>query len=412
MARRPVRRRSFGRRRARHVHQMKAVGLTAPLHSVSTPVDGGSLRVLGSGEVAFQAILGRIRDAKKSVEIRAFLWRDDEAGNLLGEAVLAAADRGAKVVIHKDRIAAVYEYTGGNKQSFFHKRVDPIRGLQAWFLGAVYRAPGSFKQKPNELSQRVLQHPNIAVEHMRKRFDHSKVYIIDDHFLALGSMGIGDNHRHEWLDLMVEAEGAEHVARLKERMSGHDEFDPSRGIDFLVHSREAHRKKSCPMISHRLALIEAAQKSITVEMAYFSDRRFTAALARAVQRGVDVKVVTAESADVLANINRATCDTLMKVTGAPENLRIVLVPRMVHSKVVVIDHRWSDVGSANFTSLSHGVYDEINLYADCEPFARALEAEIEAHCMNGRLADSRLSYRKMYSGLERAIMAYQSRRGG
>ena len=393
-------------------HQTQALGLPAPLHSVSTPVDGGSLRVLGSGDVAFQAILGRIREANKSVESRAFLWRDDEAGNLLGEAVLQAADRGVQVIIHKDRIAAVYEYTGGNKQSFFHKRVDPIRGLQAWVLGAVYRAPGSFKQKPNEVAQRVLSHPNITVEHMRKRFDHSKVYIIDDRILALGSMGVGDNHRHEWIDVMVEAEGEQHVRRLKERMLGHDEFDPSRGIDFLVHSREAHRKKSCPMISHRLALIEGAQTSITVEMAYFNDRRFTAALARAVLRGGDVKVVTAESADVLATINRATCDTLMRLTGAPQNLTIVLVPRMVHSKVVVIDHRWADIGSANFTSLSHGVYDEINLYADCEPFARALEAEIETHCEDARVVDARLSYRKMFSGLERAIIAYQSRRGG
>jgi cardiolipin synthase len=247
---------------------------------------------------------------------------------------------------------------------------------------------------------------------MRKRFDHSKLYIVDDRFVALGSMGIGDNHRNDWLDVMVEAEGEEHVARLRERMRGLDEFDPSRGLDFLVHSREAHRKKSCPMISHRLALIDAAQQSITVEMAYFTDNRFTAALARAVQRGVEVKLVTADQADVLANINRATCDALMRLTGAPQNLTIVLVPRMVHSKVVVIDHRWSDVGSANFTSLSHGVYDEINLYADCEPFARSLEDEIDRHCDDGRVADARLSYRKMYSGLERAIIAYQSRRGG
>ncbi len=394
------------------MRQMQASSLPMALHSVSSPVDGGALRVLGSGDVAFQAILERIRGAQTSVEIRAFLWRDDEAGNLLGEAVLAAADRGAEVTIHKDRIAAVYEYTGGNKQSFFHKRVDPIRGFQAWFLGAVYRAPGSFKQRPNALADRILDHDKITVEHMRKRFDHSKIYIVDDRYVALGSMGIGDNHRHEWLDVMIEAEGPEHVARLRERMLGHDEFDPSRGLDFLVHSREAHRKKSCPMISHRLALIDAAQTSITVEMAYFTDNRFTAALARAVQRGVDVKLVTADQADVLANINRATCDVLMRLTGAPQNLTIVLLPRMVHSKVVVIDHRWSDVGSANFTSLSHGVYDEINLYADCEPFARDLEAEIDRHCDDGRIADSRLSYRKLYSGLERAIIAYQSRRGG
>jgi cardiolipin synthase len=391
---------------------MQPVGLPVQLHEASNPVEHAKLRVLGSGDVAFQAIVERVRTAERSVEIRAFLWRDDEAGNQLGEAVIEAADRGAKVTIHKDKIAAVYEYTGGNKQSFFHKRVDAVRGFQAWFLGTVYRAPGSFKQKPNALSARVLSHPNIRVEHLRKRFDHSKVYIVDDRYLMLGSMGVGDNHRHDWIDVMVEAEGPEHIARLRERMAGHDEFDPSRGLDFLVHSREAHRAKSCPMISHRLALIDAARISITVEMAYFTDRRFTAALARAVQRGVHVKLVTAELADVLGNMNRATFDALRRLTGAPANLEIVLLPRMVHSKVVVIDHRYSDVGSANFTPLSHGVYDEINLYADNETFARAIEAEIESHAVDGVLVDQKLRWRRVYSGLERAIMAYQSRRGG
>ena len=85
---------------------------------------------------------------------------------------------------------------------------------------------------------------------------------------------------------------------------------------------------------------------------------------------------------------------------------------MVHSKVVIIDHRWSDVGSANFTTLSHGVYDEIKLYADSPEFACALEAEIEIHCQDGWLAGQRVPYRRMYSVTERAIMAYQSRRGG
>ena len=415
MVRAPARRLSprwGGRKRARHARQLQATGLPMPLLTASQPAADGSLRVLGSGEVAFQQILARVRSAQKSVEIRAFLWRDDEAGNLLGEAVIAAAERGAKVMIHKDRIAAVYEYTGGNKQSFFHKRVDAIRGLQAWFLGAVYRAPGSFKQRPNALAERIVAHPNIIVEHHRKRFDHSKLYIVDDRYLALGSMGVGDNHRHDWIDLMVEAEGEAHVTRLRERMTGHDEFDPSRGVDFLVHSREAHRKNSCPMISHRLAMIDAAQASLTVEMAYLGDRRFTAALARAVQRGIEVKLVTADHADVLANINRATCDALMRVTGAPDNLSVVLLPRMVHSKAVIIDHRFVDVGSANFTSLSHGVYDEINLFADNERFARDLEAEIDRHCENGLVAGERLKHSRMYSGVERAIIAYQSRRGG
>jgi cardiolipin synthase len=386
-------------------------GLDLQAASVPHP-DGDNPRVLGTGERAIPHILERIAGARSSIDIRAFLWRDDEVGNLVASALLAAADRGVKVHIQKDRIAAVYEYSGGNKQSFFHKRIDPVRGFQAWFLGRVYRWPGSFKQRPNPVAEAMLAHPNITVDHRRKRFDHSKLFIIDDDTLILGSMGIGDNHRDEWVDMMIELDGAEHVARLRERMAGGDEFDPSRGVDFLVHSRDAYRPRTCPMLTHRLALIEAAKESLTVEMAYIGDQRFTQALARAVNRGVEVTLVTAWQADVLGNLGRATCDALMRLTGAPRNLTIVLLPRMVHSKVVVIDHRWVDVGSANFTPLSHGVFDEINLYADAAPFARAVEAEIARHCEEGRVVDQRLGYRRFHSQVERAIMLYQGRKGG
>ena len=179
--------RLWPRRRARRgLPAPAALGVDLLAHSRPLPDDAGP-RVVGTGEVAFQRIVERIGAATRSVDIRAFLWRDDDAGNLLGEAVLRAAERGAKVTIHKDRIAAVYEYAGGNKQSFFHKRVDPIRGVQAWFLGAVFKAKGSFKQKPNPLAAAVLDHPNITVEHLRKRFDHSKVYVVDDEWMCLGS---------------------------------------------------------------------------------------------------------------------------------------------------------------------------------------------------------------------------------
>ena len=406
---RPPRR--WGRRARRGLPSPTSLSVDLLANSQPLP-DGAGPRVVGTGDVAFQRIIERIRGATRSVDIRAFLWRDDDAGNLLGEAVLTAADRGAKVTIHKDRIAAVYEYAGGNKQSFFHKRVDPIRGMQAWFLGAVLRAKGSFRQKANPLSQAILAHPNITVEHLRKRFDHSKVYVVDDEWMCLGSMGIGDNHRHDWVDLMVELDGAEHISRLRQRMAGDDEFDPSRGLDFLVHSRAAHRPKTCPMLTHRLALIDSAKTALTVEMAYLGDVRFTRALIRAVQRGVTVTLVTAARADVLGNSNRATFETLRKQTGGPEHLRIVVLPRMVHSKAVVIDHRWVDIGSANFTRLSHGVYDEINLYADHAPFAVALEDEIARHAEEGELIAGKLALKAVRTQIERAVVAFQSRRGG
>ena len=39
-------------------------------------------------------------------------------------------------------------------------------------------------------------------------------------------------------------------------------------------------------------------------------------------------------------------------------------------------------------------------------------AQIARHCEDAQIAEQRLRYRKMYSGVERAIIAYQSRRGG
>jgi cardiolipin synthase len=212
--------------------------------------------------------------------------------------------------------------------------------------------------------------------------------------------------------MAVRIDGEDRVRRLRQRLSGEVSFDPDREIDFLTHSRETSPIGSCPMLGHRLALIDSAESSLVIAMAYWGDRRYTDALIRAVRRGVDVTLVTAGRADVLRDLGRGTCDTILRKTGAPPNLAVVFLPQMVHAKVVVRDGRWADIGSANFTTLSHGVYDEINVHVDDPVFARSVEQAIDAHCANGELASRRVDYRKLYFHIERAIVAYQGRKGG
>jgi phosphatidylserine/phosphatidylglycerophosphate/cardiolipin synthase-like enzyme len=79
---------------------------------------------------------------------------------------------------------------------------------------------------------------------------------------------------------------------------------------------------------------------------------------------------------------------------------------------VVADGEIADVGSANFTPLSHGVYDEINVYVRDAAFARRIEAAVRAQCEGGIVADRRVPYRKFHFQVERAIVAYQARKGG
>ncbi len=378
----------------------------------STPLSSSAVRVLDGGAEAFGAILAHLDRAKDSIYMRTFTWRDDETGNEIGEAVLRAASRGVSVHIKKDRVAAAYEYSAGNRQSFFHKKLDPGTRFQAWFLRQVYAGPAKIRPRRNPVSDAILTHPNINVEHAKKRFDHSKLFIFDEETIVLGSMGIGDDHRHDNVEMAVELRGRDHVLRLREMLAGESSFDPERAVDFLVHTRDVRPAKICPMLLHRLGLIDAATESLVILMAYLGDRRYTEALIRAVHRGVRVTLVTAAQAEVLGDLGRATCNRILRATGAPDNLKIVHMPRMVHAKVVVRDGRYTDIGSANFTPLSHGVYDEINVHVDDAGFATDITAAVAGHLAEGEVVGPRVRYRPIFFHVERAIVAYQGRRGG
>ena len=165
------------------------------------------------------------------------------------------------------------------------------------------------------------------------------------------------------------------------------------------------------MLNDRLKLIESAQKTLVIEMAYLGDVRFTNAMIAAVKRGVDVTLVTGRDVNVLQSLGKATLAKLLRSTGAPDNLTIILHPRMVHAKMVVVDGRYCDVGSANFTKLSHGVYDEVNLYVDDVDLAAELTAHALSHLDDGEVLRGPVSYKKLASQLERVTVAYQARNG-
>jgi cardiolipin synthase len=280
--------------------------------------------------------------------------------------------------------------------------------MQALFLNTVYPNLGSLEQRPNPLAAALASHANVELHCERSTFDHAKVFVFDRHTVVLGSMGIGDNHRDEWLDVMVECHGPEFIDRLTKRSFGTARFDRDRGLDYLLFCRSHVEGAPCDLLLQRLALIEGARRRIAIEMAYLGDRRFTDALADAVGRGVDVTLLTSK-ADVIGDLNLATCNELLRRTRPRSNLRIAIHPRVVHSKVMVIDGRLCDIGSANFTPLSHGVYDEVDLFADDSALAGDLEQMIERHCEQAKIAAKRVPFRRIYCYVERAIVGYQAR---
>ena len=367
--------------------------------------------LLAGGDAAFARILGKIDEAKRSIFIRCFGWRDDETGGIVARHLLRAADRGVSVKILKDRVGMHYEYFEGTKQSFFHKELDLMTRVQTWFLMAAYKQWGRLRQRANPLMTALLEHEHVTVAHNEKRFDHSKLYMFDDETLILGGMGIGDDYRWSNVDFMVEVSGRDAVARFVDRDAGRVAFDPARDLDFLLSSHRAPQPDGDTLVEQRLRLIRGARARLTIEMAYMGDRRCTDAVADAVKRGVFVTLLTAERANIIRDVNLHTCDALLRRTGAPQNLRIFLHPQMVHGKAIVVDSQWVDIGSANFTSLSHDVYEEVNLYRRDHVFARAVEAAIEKDIQNGRPAPGRVAYRRVRMLVERAFVNHETRKG-
>ena len=80
-----------------------------------------AITLLVNGAAAFPEIIRCIEDAKSSIEINMFIWRDYIIGNRIAEAILRAADRGVDVHLSVDRYGAVLEKSEEYKKSFFHK---------------------------------------------------------------------------------------------------------------------------------------------------------------------------------------------------------------------------------------------------------------------------------------------------
>ncbi|MBO5653417.1 MAG: hypothetical protein J6S44_04300, partial [Clostridia bacterium] len=81
-----------------------------------------NMTLLVDGKRAFPVILSAIAEAKETLLINMFIWRDDAIGNKMAEAVLSAAERGVKVRLSLDRYGLVLEKAEEAGRSFFHKK--------------------------------------------------------------------------------------------------------------------------------------------------------------------------------------------------------------------------------------------------------------------------------------------------
>ena len=336
-----------------------------------------SLSALMGGACAFERIIERIREAREQIEIRMFIWRRDSIGERIAEELAAAADRGVRVKIRKDLLGSIHERAEENRMSFFPHRQPLHVWLLTQLMKRLYFRPvpaAVLKQRSRSgKTHRLLNHPLVTAQYQERLWDHSKAYVFDRETLILGGMNIeekltvGDVHGKRWRDYMVEIQNATLAqAFLQGKSVGVDLNSGS--VRLILHPGDRYAGESA-IRTEIIELLRKARRDAIIEMAYFGDEVITREIIAAQRRGVAIKIVTSASANIQSNLNLHILRQILDQTDS--QARIYLSPKMIHSKVMLVDDHQVYLGSGNFNRSSIKCA-EVAVVMNCNKMASVL----------------------------------------
>eukprot|EP00741_Cyanophora_paradoxa_P008678 tig00001368_g8401.t1 len=299
--------------------------------------EGTRLRLLTSGGEALERMEALMAGARRSVELRTFIWRADPAGLRLARAALAAA-----------AAAAASSSARTPPPSSAPSTASPPPPCPAALAEAA------------ALRAALLAHPNVAC-HAGPARDHTKASPGPRSRPAGKALGHGrDAAGRPWRDYALELAGPAAVARLRG------------GWRATPGSRRGGARWS--------------SSELWIEMAYLGFNAVTEAVAAACrERGVRVRLLLPARANVQHATNLAVARWLAREAApGPGSIEVRLHPHMLHSKAALVDGARALVGSCNWNATSLGVFGELSAWCSEPALAAALRAEMHARWREAR----------------------------
>lgn len=335
----------------------------------------GRIEILANGPAFYPAELEAIRNAQRSVNLEAYVFRKGEIARSYVEALAERARAGVKVNVVLDAFGSL-----GVPMSFFR----PI--LQAGGKVARY----------NPLRWNRL----LLVDNRT----HRELLIVDGNLGFIGGAGIADQwfkghgSHPRWRDTVARVEG-EAVPNLQatfaenwlsasgELLVGDAYFPdiqcPDPITTMVINSTPTVGGSTRARVLFQL-LLASARQSISITTPYFlPDKSLMNELCRAVERGVCVRVlVPGRKSDhfLTRSTSRGGYGALLRSGAEVYEYH----PAMIHAKVLVIDGLWSVVGSTNFDNRSFGINDEVNLAVRDRAVAHRLQSDMDADLAESR----------------------------
>ena len=298
-----------------------------------------SVTLLMSGQEKFDDMFKAIRQAKSSIHLEYFNFRNDSIASLLFDILREKRREGVEVRAMFDGF--------GNDSNNQPLRKRHLKKLRADSINIVEYSPIRFPW----------------INHIFGR-DHRKIVVIDGKVAYTGGMNVADYYIKgtkqvgEWRDMHCRIEGdavnelQAIFIRIWNRTTGenvHGEKYYRGGTD----TKFAGLKPDTTAIMRTFYInaINQAQDSIKIINPYFTlIPKVTKALTRAIRRGVKVEIIQSAKSDIPLTPDCAyyQAHKLMK-RGATVWM---YKPGFHHSKIMMVDGRYCTVGSTNLDARS------------------------------------------------------------
>ena len=305
---------------------------------------GNKVKLLMSGRDKFADMFETIRQAKSSVHLEYFNFRNDSIASLLFELLKEKRQEGVE-------IRAMFDGFGNDSNNRPLKKKH-LRKLHADSINIVEFDPIRFPW----------------VNHIWPR-DHRKIVVIDGVTAYTGGMNVADYYIvgteqvGEWRDMHCRIEGpaVNELQRIfariwkkatKEKITAPKYFRGQPAGDKMIGiiNREPHTTNKL-MRQFYVHAIDAAQDSIKLINPYFTlIPCVKKALKRAISRGIKVEIMVSAKSDI-----PLTPDVVYR--NAHQMMRLgaqvwLYQPGFHHSKIMMVDGRFCTVGSTNLDARS------------------------------------------------------------
>jgi cardiolipin synthase len=306
-------------------------------------IQGNRVTPLVNGDQAFPRMLSCITEAQHSITFCSYIFDNDSWGSRFKVALKDAKERGLEVKVLIDGVGARYSFR------------PMTRRLRREGLDAA------------EFMRTILpwhfQYFNLR--------NHRKILVIDGRVGFTGGMNIRDGNcladdpSHPVQDIHFFIEGPV-VAELQRSFAEDWSFTTREileGEKWYPHLITQGDGVKLRMVI--LAALAAAQESIRIVTPYFlPDAELVSALRIAALRGLEVEILLPASSN-LRMVKWASDAGLEELLR--QGCRIFLTqPPFDHSKIMVVDHSWVLLGSANWDSRSLALNFEFNM--ECYDF--------------------------------------------